>query len=217
MVTCGSNSIVTTLGEAYADGELQPRLTLGELFAALSDPATTPGFSTTTISQLGLIDPAYGGADLLQLLQVLVNGSSTTGWAQTTLAELYEHMAANAPGQGLTLGDLLASLVDGANTAGWTGTSLGQLLAAMSPAELSYLTLADILTLLEPPTSYPWQAVDLADVPLAQGEASNSSNTEDYSVDVNATSNQAATVQVTVDLPPTFAYLAGPLPSRANE
>jgi uncharacterized protein YjbI with pentapeptide repeats len=209
VVTCGTSCIATTLGQAYTDGELQPGLTLGELYAVLSDAATTPGFSTTTIAELALIDPTYAGADLLQLLQVLVNGSSTSGWAQTTLADLYQNMAANASGQGLTLGDLLASLVDGANTPGWAGTSLGQLLAALSPTELSYLTLADIMTLLEPPTSYPWQAVDLADVPLAQGETANPSNTEDYSVDVNATSNQAATVQVTVDLPPTFAYLAG--------
>ena len=68
------------------------------------------------------------------------------------------------------------------------------------------LTLGDLLFSLVSPQSYPWQTVDLAGAPLAQDESAGGSDR--FTVPLQITGGNAA-VELTVTLPPTFAYVAG--------
>ena len=64
-----------------------------------------------------------------------------------------------------------------------------------------------------PPQSYPWQTVDLAGVPLAQYESAGGNDRFTVPLQV---SGGDATVQLTITLPPTFAYVAGSATSTAQ-
>jgi len=188
IVLCGTSCGAITLGIAAGEGQVVGGLTLGELYKALINPSATPGFDDETIAELGQLDPTYGGATLGNLLLSLTDGRNTPGWATTTL------------------GDLLAELVDGPATPGWATTTLGQFIEAILDAGVINLTLGDLLAALEPPQSYTWQDVDLSDVPLAQDESASTTQVEPYTVTLNVAA-PGGTANVTVDLPPTFAFV----------
>ncbi len=80
--------------------------------------------------------------------------------------------------------------------------------SATTPSAAGYpdLTLGDLLLSLLPPQSYPWQTVDLAGVPLAQNESAGGNDWFTVPLQV---SGGAATVNLTITLPPTFAYVTG--------
>ncbi|MST32984.1 hypothetical protein GHK86_09670 [Acidimicrobiaceae bacterium USS-CC1] len=100
-----------------------------------------------------------------------------------------------------TLGDLLAGL----SSDPYASSTLGALLATVSQAELGRLTLGDLIEITVPPTSYQWQSVDLAGLPLAKDEVSGGH------VDYTAGFSLSGTgpVTATVSLPEGFAYVPG--------
>ena len=105
-----------------------------------------------------------------------------------------------------TIGDLPASAIEATTPQ----TTVGQLLIGDTTSAPSYpsLTLADLLLTTVPPTSYPWPNVSLANLPLAANAASSASETDTYTATVDVSGAQSA-VQVTLNLPPTFSYVAG--------
>ena len=88
-------------------------------------------------------------------------------------------------------------------------TALGQFLSSLNYSLPGFptLTLNDLLAALTPPTSYPWQAVDLTSIPLAQYESAGGTDTLQASVTVSGSSPTPVAVSLT--LPPGFAYLPG--------
>ena len=160
---------------------------------------------TDTLAEAASENCLVGGLTLGELYNSLSNPGATPDFDDETLAELGQ---LDPTYGGATLGELLLALVDGPATPGWASTSLGQLLAAILRAGVIPLTLGDLLAALEPPQSYTWQDVDLSDVPLAQDENANTNQVENYSVSLTV-SGVGGSADVTVDLPPTFAYVPG--------
>ena len=109
---------------------------------------------------------------------------------------------------GATLGLFVSSLADPGGTPGYEATTLADILVGddMTAAGYPDLTLGDLLLSLVPPQSYPWQTVDLAGVPLAQYESAGGNDR--FTVPLQVSGGDAA-VQLTITLPPTFAYVAG--------
>jgi choice-of-anchor C domain-containing protein len=115
--------------------------------------------------------------------------------AGTTLADLPSSALA-----GTTVGDLPSSA--------FAGTTVGELVSGDDTSYAGYpsVTLNDLLLLTIPPTTYPWQTVTLARLPLAADEIANGGGTVTYSAALTV-SGIASTVQVSATLPPTFAYV----------
>ena len=65
------------------------------------------------------------------------------------------------------------------------------------------LTLEDLVLMTTPPASYPWQAVTLPALPLAADETAGGTVT--YTATLTVTN--AATLEASVSLPATFAYV----------
>ena len=109
---------------------------------------------------------------------------------------------------GATLEELVSSLTDPNSDAGYNDTTLQDILAGDDTAAPGYpeLTLGDLLLALVAPQSYPWQTVDLADVPLAQDESAGGS--ERFTVPLQVTGGNV-TGGLTITLPPTFAFVTG--------
>ena len=116
--------------------------------------------------------------------------------------DLGEASDAGAIEPGATLGDIPAS------DFGNPGPTIGDLVDTIDPSDPTYqsLTLEDILATTVPPASYQWQAIDLSSLPLAADETTGGSVAYTASIDV---SGGSSTVQASVGLPATFAYLAG--------
>ena len=107
-----------------------------------------------------------------------------------------------------TLGQLASGLTDPSGAPGYEATTLADILVGDDTSAAGYpdLTLGDLLLSLLPPQSYPWQTVDLAGVPLAQNESAGGNDWFTVPLQV---SGGAATVNLTITLPPTFAYVTG--------
>lgn len=159
-----------------------------------------------TLAQAANAGALLPGVTLAQLVNALINPAATPGYEDTTVAQLGTYGISTWGGT--TLGELIAALSAPSQTPGYLQTTLAALIAAVSQQGLTNITLGDLLLSLEPPQSYPWQSVDLADIPLAQDENASPAQTEDYSVPLQV-SGTGGTVQVSVNLPPTFAYVPG--------
>ena len=148
--------------------------------------------------------------------------------------------AAGAIVSGATVGDLLAgdttsapgypsltiaAILNGDNTAvpGYPSLTVGSLLNGDNTTVAGYpeLTLEDLILMTTPPSSYPWQSVSLPSLPLAADETIGGTVT--YTAHLNAAA--PVTVQVTITLPASFAYVpgsttldgaAGPAPAQAG-
>ena len=101
-----------------------------------------------------------------------------------------------------------SGLTDPSGAPGYEATTLADILVGDDTSAAGYpdLTLGDLLLSLLPPQSYPWQTVDLAGVPLAQNESAGGNDWFTVPLQV---SGGAATVNLTITLPPTFAYVTG--------
>ena len=108
----------------------------------------------------------------------------------------------------VTLGQLVSALTDPSGVAGYQTSTLRDILVGDDTTVPGYpdLTLGDLLFSLVSPQSYPWQTGDLAGAPLAQHESAGGSDR--FTVPLQITGGNA-TVELTVTLPPTFAYVAG--------
>ncbi|HTT89803.1 MAG TPA: hypothetical protein VMF65_09630 [Acidimicrobiales bacterium] len=135
----------------------------------------------------------------------MVNCSGTFDCNGQTLGAAATATALEA---GATLGDVGSGLASPSGTAGYEDTTLADVLVGDDTGVPDYpdLTLGDLLISLVPPQSYPWQSVDLAGVPLAQDESAGGS--DQYTVPLQVSGGDA-NVQLTISLPPTFAYVAG--------
>lgn len=157
--------------------------------------------SGATLGAAASADAVQTGATLEELISGLISPGSLAGYLDTTLGDLGTYAST-------TLGQLVDALVNPSGTPGYEDTTLAQILIGDNTSAAGYpdLTLGDLILSLVPPQSYPWQDVDLADVPLAQDESAGGQ--EQYTVPLQV-AGAAATVQVTVTLPPTFAYAPG--------
>ena len=131
----------------------------------------------------------------------------------TTLEQLVQ--AGDGSVNGITLEELaqadpsLATTVAELPASAYSTVTLYQLLNGDNTSYPGYpnpLTLADLLLTTVPPASYPWQSVTLSSLPLA----ANATNGGDETYTANLTvGGIASTVQVSVSLPPSFAYVPG--------
>ena len=168
-------------------------------------------------------------------LPAVVNCSTFLQCSSATLGQAAE-AGAILPGANLgdlgtygstTLGDLPASAIAattpqttlgqlgtyGITTLGdlatYNGMTLGQLLQEVNTSAPGFpaVTLGDLLLSTVPPASYPWQSLSLSDLPLAANESPGGGGAATYTATVTVPS--PGTQQVSVDLPPTFAYVPG--------
>ena len=132
---------------------------------------------------------ALGGTTLAELPSSALDG--------TTLAELPSSALV-----GTTVGDLPSSATG--------NTTVGELVTGDNTAYSGYpnVTLDDLLLLTIPPTTYPWQTVALDSLPLAADETAGGGGAVTYNAALTV-SGDTSTVQVSVTLPPTFAYVPG--------
>ena len=130
-------------------------------------------------------------------------------YGSTTLGELPASAIADTTPQ-TTLGQLGTY---GSTTLGdlttYNGMTLGQLLQEVNTSAPGFpaVTLGDLLLSTVPPASYPWQSLSLSDLPLAANETPGGGGAATYTATVTVPS--PGTQQVSVDLPPTFAYVPG--------
>ena len=138
-------------------------------------------------------------------LATVVNCALAFACSGQTLAAAAAH-GVLAPA--VTLGQLVSALTDPSVVAGYQTASLRDILVGDDTTVAGYpdLTLGDLLLSLVSPQSYPWQTLDLAGAPLAQDESAGGSDR--FTVPLQITGGDA-TVELTVTLPPTFAYVAG--------
>jgi hypothetical protein len=89
----------------------------------------------------------------------------------------------------------------------YNGTTLAELLAEVNTSAPGFpsINVGDLLLSTLPPASYPWQSVPLTTLPLAANESSG--GTVSYTAVLTATASSVQ--QISVTLPPTFAYVPG--------
>ncbi len=217
-IDCSAGS-TETLADAAAAGALLSTATLAQL-----QTLDSVALSAVPLRSIDLAGSALGALPLRSIgtlssvVDCTVPGVDCSATSTQTLADA---AAAGAIASTATLNDLgpflgttLGSLgfygtTTLADLGTFLGTTVGQLLADLDAAVPGFptLTLSDLLAGLTPPTSYPWQSVDLTSLPLARYESSGGSDTLSTSLDVSSAS--AVTVTVTLTLPSGFAYVAG--------
>jgi choice-of-anchor C domain-containing protein len=147
-----------------------------------------------TCSPTATLEEAYQAGAITTLP---VDDLSASVLDSTTLAELAEAV----PNLAILLGQLPAS--------DYNTVTLSQLLTgdnASYPGYPNPLTLADLLLTTVPPASYPWQSVTLSSLPLAANATNGGDETYTATITVG---NVGSTVQVSVSLPSSFAYVPG--------
>jgi choice-of-anchor C domain-containing protein len=102
-----------------------------------------------------------------------------------------------------TLGDILNG--DNTSVPGFPSLTLADILDGDNTSVAGYpsLTLEDLVLMTTPPASYPWQAVTLPDLPLAADETAGGTVAYTATFTVSSTT----TVEASVSLPATFAYV----------
>jgi uncharacterized protein YjbI with pentapeptide repeats len=162
----------------------------------ISNPLSSIPLSSIPLSSIPLSSiPLSSIPDLPEI----VDCSTYPDCANGTLGEAYD--------AGAILPSATVTNLDGI----YNGTTIGQLLTGDNTSYPNYpdLVLGDLLVSTIPPATYQWQSIDLASVPLAADEidgGTGGSETYTATIDVRYA---PATVQLSVTLPPTFAYVPG--------
>jgi hypothetical protein len=154
-----------------------------------------------TLAQAASADDIQNGAILGDILEG--DNTSVAGYPSLTLEDLIAGIK-SAPGySGLTLADILNG--DNTSVPGFPSLTLADILSGDNTSVAGYpsLTLEDLVLMTTPPASYPWQAVTLPDLPLAADETAG--GTVAYTATLSV--GNAATVEASVSLPATFAYV----------
>ena len=139
--------------------------------------------------------------DVSTLGQAAANGYLLSG---ATLGDVLNGDNTSAAGYpSLTIGDVLNG--DTTSVPGFPALTLADILDEDNTSVAGYpsLTLEDLVLMTTPPASYPWQAVTLPALPLAADETAGGTVT--YTATLTVTN--AATLEASVSLPATFAYV----------
>ena len=149
-----------------------------------------------TCSSTATLQAAYNAGAIIAGATLPVADLTATVLDSITLAQL----AQAVPNLATTLADLPST--------DYNQVTLSELLTGDNTAYPGYpnpLTLADLLLTTVPPASYPWQSVALTSLPLAANGTAGGDETYTATITVS----NPATVQVSVSLPSSFAYVPG--------
>ena len=119
----------------------------------------------------------------------------------------YPDCATATLGQAAAAGAILPTATVG-ELGTYNGTTVGQLLTGDTTSSANYpnLTLGDLVLSTVPPATYQWQSVDLSSLPLAADKKLG--GTVNYTATI-VVGQSSPSAQVSVTLPPTFAYVPG--------
>ena len=216
-----SPTTTATLGDAETAGAISLSATLGDLEQVdagvlATYPLHSINMTTSPLHSIPLhsIDNLNGVVDCTKV-DCSATSSATLGDAAaagallptSTLADLGLFLSATlgdiSPGFGPTSPTL-------ADLPGFLGTTLGELMAGINPNSPDFptLTLADLLTGIAPPTSYPWDKVSLSSLPLAQAATQ---VPETYTAEVAVPGQLTTIATATLTIPPSFTWVPGSL------
>ncbi len=219
LVDCSSTS-TETLGDAADAGAISASATIADLENLDPVPLrSVPLRSVATATSPLRSVPLRSVGDLDSVVDcTLVDCSATS---TQTLGDAANANAILSTATLDQLGDFLGTTVGDisggfgstsptlADLGAFLGTSVGDLFTDLNPDTPGFpsMTLSDLLAGIAPPTSYPWQSVDLADLPLGQSESAG--GTETFTATLTVLGTTPTPMSVNLSLPPGFTYVAG--------
>jgi hypothetical protein len=220
VVNCISSSIdctsAATLGDAEAAKAILPGATLDMLSSLDSAPLRSILLQSVVLSGSPLRSIPLRSIDLVSSVVdcLLVDCSATT---TATLGDAADKGAIRNTatldqlGQflGTALGDVAASSqfnMTFGDLGAYLGSTLGDLLPALGSTPDTF-TLSDLLLGLMDPTSYPWQDVNVASLPLASAGTGASTTTLTSTLSWAGASSEPT--QALLTLPSSLAYVPG--------
>ena len=219
LVDCSSTS-TATLGDAADAGAIRALATIADLENLDPVPLRSiPLRSVATASSPLRSIPLRSVGDLDSVVDCsLVDCSATS---TQTLGDAANANAILSTATLDQLGDFLGTTVGDisggfgstsptlADLGAFLGTSVGDLFANLNPDTPGFpsITLSDLLAGIAPPTSYPWQSVDLTNLPLGQSESAG--GTETFTATMTVLGTTPTPMSVSLALPPGFTYVAG--------